>query len=311
MQTTLKIAIIGTGAMGSIYAARMSDAGHDVCAIDLWSQHVDAINTSGLRIDGPDGQMHATNLRALPRLPDDEEFDLYVIATKSFGVRESAQAAAKTLRPDAMVLTIQNGLGAGDDVAAFIPRSQIILGVAEGFGASMIGPGHVAHTSMKQIRLGLIDSAPDQRLSSIAQAWETSGFHIETYADIQQLIWEKLLCNVTLSGPCTSFGRNVAQLRSNRPEWEIAISCMKEAYEIGTRLGVNFSIGDPVQYVTEFAHRVGTAKPSMLQDHEASRLSEIDTINGAIVKLGTKLNIATPYNETICAVIRARESQFD
>jgi 2-dehydropantoate 2-reductase len=311
MNTPLKIAIIGTGAMGSIYAARLSNAGHSVCVIDVWADHVDAMNAGGLTIDGPKGRLQATNIRATRKLPSDETFDLYIIATKSFAVRPSAEAIAKTLTPDAMVLTIQNGLGTGDDVAAFVPKSQIILGVAEGFGASMIGPAHAAHTSMKQIRLGLMQGMEDQKLSRVADAWHDGGFHIEIYDDITQLIWEKLLCNVTLSGPCTAFGRNVAELRAQAAEWNIALSCMKEAYAIGMHLGINFSFDDPLRYVTEFADRVGTAKPSMLQDHEAQRASEIGTINGAILKLGNELNVPTPYNETICAVIRAREAQFD
>lgn len=310
MNPPLKIAILGTGAMGSIYAARLSNAGHSVCAVDVWSDHVNAMNAQGLTIDGPDGRLQTNRLRATAELPADESFDLYVIATKAFGVRASAKAIAKTLTPDAMVLTIQNGLGAGDDVAEFVPKSQILLGVAEGFGASMSGPAHAVHTSMKQIRLGLMQGAQDDRSYRIAKAWREGGFHIEMYNDIAQLIWEKLLCNVTLSGPCTAFGRNVAKLRLHESEWSIALCCMKEAYEVGTQLGINFSFDDPVQYVTEFAERVGTAKPSMLQDHEAERMSEIDTINGAILRLGRQLNIPTPFNETICAVIRARESHF-
>ena len=297
--------------MGSIYAARLSNAGHSVCAIDVWADHVDAMNAGGLTIDGPEGRLQATNIRSTRELPRDEPFDLYIIATKSFAVRKSAEAISKTLTPDAIVLTIQNGLDAGDDVATFVPKSQIILGVAEGFGASMMGPAHAAHTSMKQIRLGLMQGMEDQKLSRVANAWRDGGFHIEIYYDIAQLIWEKLLCNVTLSGPCTAFGRNVAELRAQAAEWNIALSCMKEAYAIGTQLGINFSFDDPVRYVTEFADRVGTAKPSMLQDHEAQCTSEIGTINGAILKLGTELNMPTPYNETICAVIRAREAQFD
>jgi 2-dehydropantoate 2-reductase len=311
MNTPLKIAIIGTGAMGSIYAARLSNAGHSVCAIDVWSDHVDTMKLSGLTISGPEGQLHAAKIWATSELPSDEIFDLYIIATKSFAVRKSAEAISKTLTPGAMVLTIQNGLGAGDDVAAFVPKSQIILGVAEGFGASMLGPAHAAHTSIKQIRLGLMQGVNDHRLSRIVDAWRSGGFHIEIYDDIAQLIWEKLLCNVTLSGPCTAFGRNVAELRAQPTEWNIALSCMKEAYAIGTQLGINFSFDDPVQYVREFADRVGTAKPSMLQDHEAQRASEIATINGAILKLGKELNMPTPYNETICAVIRAREARFN
>ena len=105
MTTSLKIAVIGTGAMGSIYAARLSNAGHSVCAIDVWNDHVEAMNVNGLTIDGPDGRMKSAGLRAAHALPTNETFDLYVIATKSFGVRDSAAEIAKTLTPDAMVLT--------------------------------------------------------------------------------------------------------------------------------------------------------------------------------------------------------------
>ena len=87
MNTPLKIAIIGTGAMGSIYAARLSNAGHSVCAIDVWADHVDAMNLDGLTIDGPVGRLRAANIRATRELPPDEPFDLYVISTKSFAVR--------------------------------------------------------------------------------------------------------------------------------------------------------------------------------------------------------------------------------
>jgi len=87
MNTSLKIAIIGTGAMGSIYAARLSNAGHSVCAIDVWADQVDAMNAGGLTIDGPEGRLQAVNIRATRELPPNEPFDLYVIATKSFAVR--------------------------------------------------------------------------------------------------------------------------------------------------------------------------------------------------------------------------------
>ena len=306
----MKIAIVGTGAMGSIYAARLAEAGHDVCAVDMWEAHVDAINAQGLGVEGPDGAIISKSLQATQQLGDAGPCDLYIIATKASGVAASAQAIAETMPAHAVVLTIQNGLGAGERIAAYLPADQVMLGVAEGFGASMVGPGHARHTSMKQIRLGMMSGGADPRLEEVASVWRSGGFTIETYEDIEQLIWEKLLCNVTLSGPCTVFGCNVAELRANPERWKVALGCMQEAYSVGRAKGVAFSFDDAQAYVTAFAERVGTAKPSMLQDHEAARFSELDAINGAIPPLARQLDIPTPYNDTVCEVIRSREARF-
>lgn len=306
----MKIAVVGTGAMGSIYAARLAEAGHEVWAIDTWADHVAAMNAGGLRVDGPQGTVVAKSVNARTDITEAAACELYIIATKASGVESAAKAAAGVMPAGAIVLTIQNGLGAGERIAAHLPTGQILLGVAEGFGASMAGPGHAKHTAMKLIRLGRMGGGADPRLEEVASVWRSGGFDVETFDDIDRLIWEKLLCNVTLSGPCTIFGCNVAELCAAPDRWSVALGCMREAYAVGTRLDVAFSFDDPVAYVTAFAERVGTAKPSMLQDHEAGRVSELDAINGAIPPLGARQGIPTPYNNTVSAVIRAREAAF-
>lgn len=306
----MKIAILGTGAMGSIYAARFAAAGHEVLAVDTWQAHVAEINAAGLRVSGPDGDIHATKLRAATRLPHDLAFDLYVIATKAAAVADASRSIAESARPDATVLTIQNGLGAADRVTEFIPEDRVMLGVADGFGASLRSPGNARHTSMKLIRLGAARGGPDPRLAPIAEVWRGAGFNVEVFDDIERLIWEKLLCNVTLSGPCTVFGCTVAELRAHMDRWAIALGCMREAHAIGQAKGVRFSFEDATTYVTAFAEQLADAKPSMLQDFEAERLSELDAINGAIPPLGRRFGIATPYNSTITETVRALESRF-
>ncbi len=307
----MKIAIIGTGAMGSIYAARLAEAGHTVWAVDKWREHVEVINEIGLRVDGPDGEFFVKTVRATQHLTEAGACDLYIIATKTNAVAAAAQDIAKNLGTQSLVLTIQNGLGAGDKIAQYLPAGQIMLGVAEAFGATMKSPGHVQHTSMKKIRLGAMNSGLDQRLDEVANVWRTGGFEVETYRDIAQLIWEKLLCNVALSGPCTVFDCNVAELRSNSEWWQIALGCMAEAFSVGKSKGIAFSFDDPVAYVTAFADRVGVAKPSMVQDHHKGQPSEIDSINGSIPPLGASLGIPTPYNNTITALVKAREAAFE
>jgi len=306
----MKIAVVGTGAMGSIYAGLLADAGNEVWAIDTWAEHVAAMQSSGLRIEGASGDRTVTRLTASDSIEDAGACDLYIIATKASGVGLAARAIAPLMTADSLVLTIQNGLGSGERIAEHMPTENVLLGVAEGFGASMKGPGHAHHTSMTLIRIGELNGGMTERLRRIEAVWREAGFEVRSFEDINQLIWEKFLCNVTLSAPCTAFGCTVSELRAKPDRWSIALGCMREAYAIGQARKIAFSFDDPEAYVTRFATALGDARPSMLQDHLARRPSELDAINGQVPKMGRALGLATPYNDTLCALLRAREDEF-
>ena len=307
----MKIAVIGTGAMGSIYAARFSRAGHEVVAIDIWQDHVNYINRNGLFIDGPDGQIIAKNIKASTKFSDLKGCHFYIVATKAMKLEESIKNLKDWINLNSPIITIQNGLGAGDIILRHMPENNIILGVAEGFGASLQRPGHVTHTANKQIRLGSISKiSSEKELQNIVDTWRSGGLKTEIYKNIEQLIWEKLLCNVTLSGPCSIFGCNVNELFNNQEYWNFALNCMQEAYSVGLSMGIPFSFEDPVAYVSDFAIRVGSAKPSMLQDYENKKKTEIDFINGAIPPLGAKSKIPTPFNDHVCRIIHEAEREI-
>ena len=304
----MKIAIIGTGAMGSIYAARFSKAGHEVVAIDIWTDHVDSINRNGLLIEGPDGKIIAKNIKASTKILDLEGCDFYIIATKALNLEKSVKNLKDKVDLNAPIITIQNGLGSGDIIVKHMPKNILILGVAEGFGASLIAPGHVTHTANKKIRLGSISQkVGEKRLENIVSTWRSAELKTEIYENIEQLVWEKLLCNVTLSGPCSMFGCNVKELLNNKERWAFALKCMQEAFSVGLAKGIPFSFNDPIEYVTDFAKRVGSAKPSMLQDFETKKKTEIDFINGAIPPLAAKYKISTPFNDHVCKIIHDAE----
>ena len=163
---------------------------------------------------------------------------------------------------------------------------------------------------MQLIRIGEMEGGLTPRLKVLERVWQSAGFNVQAYEDIDQLIWEKFLCNVTFSGPCTVFDRTLEQVMTDEASWTIAIGCMLEAYEAGKARKVNFTFNDPVDYVTKFGENMPKAKPSMLQDHYAKRHSEIDAINGMVSVLGKRLGIPTPFNDTIVAAVRAREENF-
>ena len=267
----MKIAIVGTGAMGSVYAGLLGKAGHEVWAIDTWQEHLDAIAGSGLAVSGASGSFVVDNLH-IGRAPSEAgSCDVWVIATKAADVDAAAAAIAPLLEPDSVVMAFQNGLGAGERVARRIPEDHIVIGIAEGFGSSIPEPGHVHHEGMRLIRIGEMNGGLTDRVQRIEQAWHDAGFNVRAFADVHRMIWEKFLCNVTLSAPCAVFDVTVGELMSNPEAWKVALGCTAEAYRLGLAKGVQFPFEDPLRYVTDFAATIPNASPSMRLDHLARR----------------------------------------
>lgn len=306
----MKIAIFGVGAMGSVYAGLMAEAGHEIWAVDIWQDHVDAINKTGLHVEGASGDRVVQGINATTNAEDVGNCDLYVLATKAAGVGAAAKTIASLMGSESVVITIQNGLGAGERIAQFMETERVLLGVADGFGASMRGPGHVHHNAMNLIRVGEMNGGLTERLERITGVWKQAGFNAKAFEDIDQLIWGKYICNVAFSGPCTVFDYTLGELMANPVTWAIAQGCALEVYALGQAKDIAFTFDDPIEYITAFGQKMPEARPSMLLDHHARRPSEIDAINGMAVELGQQLGIPTPYNEVLTAVIRQREAGF-
>ena len=305
----MKIAILGCGAMGSVYAALLGDAGHEVWAIDSWLDHVDAIKQGGLRLEGASGsrvvKIHATN--------DTSEVgvcELVIIATKAMHVETAARSALPLLDTHTTVLSIQNGLGGPQTAAKIIGADKVAVGVVGGFGASIKGPGYAHHNGWELLRLGELSGPITNRLRTIASTWESGGFRVECFDDIDQLVWEKLICNVCFSGTCTITGLTIGEVMEDSDAWICASLCAQEAYNVATAKNINVRISDPIDYVRNFGSKIPKAKPSMLLDALAGRMSEIDAINGAIPVAGKEVNVQTPFNSAISALVRSKEKQL-
>ena len=303
----LKICIVGTGAMGSVYAGLLSLAGNDVWAFDVWADHIEAIRRKGLQIEGKSGD-HTTRINATTNIKDVGTCDLVVIATKAMDVAPAAESAGELLGRNTVVLTIQNGLGSSDRVAGILGREKVTAGIAGGFGASIKSPGHVYHNGMEFLHLGELNGPVTARLEEIAAIWRNAGFNVKTFDNFQQLTWEKLICNVCYSGTCTLTEMKIGEVMDDENAWRIASGCASEAYEVAKAKGIQIDFDDPVVYVRKFGSRIPHARPSMLLDYLAGRPGEIDVINGAIPVEGKKVGVAAPYNTVVSALVRARES---
>jgi 2-dehydropantoate 2-reductase len=301
----VKIAIVGAGAMGSVYAGILGDAGNEVWAVDVWAEHVEAIRTHGLRVEGASGS-RTVRIEATSDAGEVGACDLVVISTKAMHVEAAATAAKQLLGPDTVVLPIQNGLGSAERIAAILGEERVAIGVVGGFGASMVGPGHVHHNGWELVRLGERGGPATPRIERIAGVWADAGFRVQTYDDVDQLVWEKLICNVCFSGTCAVLERPIGEVLADPDAWHVAASCAQEAYDVARARGIALGFDDPVAYARAFGEKIPGARPSMLLDLLAGRQSEIDVINGAIPPAARELGLAAPVNETVSTLVRAK-----
>ena len=310
----MRVAVVGCGAMGSVYAGLLADAGHDVVAVDPWVEHVEAMARNGLRVQGASGDR---TVRLAGAFPDaaaagaelgPEPMDVVILATKVPQVDEAARALDPLLGPDTPVIPIQNGLGGPQRAAAALGDDRVVVGVVGGFGASMTGPGHVHHNGMEMVRLGEYAGAGiTPRVESLAELWRSGGFNVFTFDNVHQLVWEKLIANVAFSGPCTVTELRVGELLDDPEASAISAACCAEAHRVAQAKGIPIDFDDPVAHTRTFGARIADARPSMLLDWLAGRRCEIDAINGAIPVAGAEVGLEAPANVVVASLIRVRE----
>jgi 2-dehydropantoate 2-reductase len=304
----VKTAVVGCGAMGSIYATLLADAGNEVLVVDAWAEHVAAINKHGLRVQGASGD-RTVRLRAFTDIPD-ERVELAIVAVKATQVPAVAVKLPKLLADRATILTIQNGVGSADLLADHVPRDRLCIGIAAAFGAIMRGPGHAFHNSMNVIRIGPYSNISMERVEAVADAWRAAGFRTEVVRDVVAMQWEKLICNVAYSAPCALTGMTVGEIMDDPDMGPVSRAAAVEAWRVARALGIPVAVEDPVDHVRKFAAGMPDARPSLLQDHEQRRRSEIDVINGAVPRAAAKLGIEAPVNSTLVALVQQRERAF-
>jgi 2-dehydropantoate 2-reductase len=217
--------------------------------------------------------------------------------------------AAAMIGPDTLVLAIQNGLGNVERLRRVLSAHNLLFGIAGGFGAEIVAPGHVHHNGMEAINLAELGGGISARLERVAEVWRGAGFTVNVYEDLWPVVWSKLVANVALSAICTVTGMRVEQVRANEWAWGIARACVEEAVAVAAAKGIRLAYDDPVQWVWDFAGKIPNARPSMYQDVRAGRRSEIDAIQGGVVAEGEKTGIPTPTCALMVQLVKALEAK--
>ena len=307
-EQTVKIAILGAGALGCAMGGVLTEAGHEVWLINRNADQVEAMTRRGLtlRTGGVDRRVA---VRAATTAGPAGTVELVIVLVKSFHTAEAMQAATSLLAPGTTVLSLQNGLGHEDVLAGIVGRERLLAGKTY-VGGTQLAPGHVlAGTVNKLTLLGEPGGGVSERVLRIAALFNEAGLETTVSDNIMGAIWDKLLVNVA-TGALSGISRLPYGLLYQSPELQAcAVAAVSEAMAVARASGITLSIAEPVD-----AWRMAGAglpfefKPSMLQSLEKGSVTEIDYINGAVVRQGEKVGVPTPVNQTLVACIKGIES---
>ena len=304
----MKIAIVGAGAMGSLFGGLLAEAGQDVWLLDLWPEHVQAIRRDGLRIETPAGQ-RKVEVRATMTPEDVDGFcHLVIVFVKSIHTAAAAETAAALAGPEGRVLTLQNGMGNAEVIGRFVDHDRIVVGTTA-HGATMLGPGHIRHAGSGLTVIGSWKGRNDTGIEEIAAVFNEAEIVTRIREDILEVIWEKLLVNVGINAITALCGIKNGQLLDLPVTRQLCASAVEEAAAVARALGVNVR-QDIVTHVLEIARATAANRSSMGQDVDARRPTEITAINGAVVDLARKVNLPVPVNQTLTALVETLQAHF-
>lgn len=308
----MKITVVGgAGAMGAVWASRLSVAGHDVAILDVAKDALTAIARDGLVVEQKDGSPRRFQIAATDRADEIGVSDAVIFFTKSHHTEAAAELARPVVGVNTTVLSLQNGWGNSDKLALIFPQEQVAMGVTY-HSAKVLAPGRIAHTAdAGPTFVGpYLDGAPIERARVIGDAMTAAGIASTVTADIKTEVWKKLILNsatLPISGltrlTTGGMGRNTAVLA-------VSDELAREACAVARGLGLNIDVDERVAAVHTILSAGGGGKASMLQDVEARRKTEIDVVNGAIVREGDRLGISVPLNRAMVSLIGGVEQSW-
>ena len=302
--STSKFAVIGAGAMGSLYGGRLAAAGYEVSLIDTWAEHVGAINEHGLTIQSATG-LTKVELPAATDPAQLDPVDFAIVFVDANHTAQAAETAASILKPDGSVQTLQNGIGNFEALADVLGESRVMAGLSFA-SAAVKGPGIVRHTHSGPTWLGERDGSSSARLATLAEAIGEAGLNPNPVDNIVSVIWDKWILNCSINAICAITGLREGEI-PRTPEVEtFQDRILDEIYAVVDARQIELSGIDGRAQIKEQCWKKFN-KPSMQQHMEAGKQTEIDALNGRVVRYGREAGVPTPFNEALVAMIKGRQ----
>ena len=294
--------IVGTGAMASLFAARLAASGVPVKMLGSWPPGLKALRKRGVCLVEADGSEHYYPVE----VTDDPNSCLgmksALVLVKSWQTLRAAQQLSICLDSDGIALTLQNGLDNHPVLAEVLGLERAAVGVTT-VGATLLEPGRVKMGGNGMIALGA-----HNRLEPLADLLKTAGFTVEIAADTEAMVWGKLVINTAINPLTALLQVPNGELLTNPAGRDLMGLAALEAAAVATARRVSLPFPNPVEAVEAVAQRTGGNLSSMLRDIQRGGPTEIDAINGAVVRLGEQNHVPTPVNHTLWQLVKALES---
>lgn len=297
----MHILVFGAGAMGSFFGGLLS-ARNDVTLIGR-TDHVKAIRQRGLRITGKTSKI--ARPRAVTNVPETGRADIVLVATKAYDTG-SAMRRLRPLADSAMFVTLQNGLDNPEIIAR--TASRVVAGTTA-HGVTFVGPGEIRHAGLGETVIGAWSGVGEPDLVRLRDLLEEAGLPTRVTSDVRTELWAKVIVNASINPLAALAGVPNGRLVRDK-SLRIALEAVcSEGARVAMADGAAIDLREIVQRTVLIARRTGSNRSSMLQDLDRGRRTEIDAITGAVLKVAARRNIPVPLNQTLYALVKAREGR--
>lgn len=302
----MHIAIVGAGNMGCLYGANLARAGEQVTLIDVWQEHVQAMQEQGLAMQGLHGEFVA-EVAATTDPNTVSEVDLVVICVNGYNTGAAAEAAQVMLAADGCVLTLQNGLGNIEILTEVLGADRVVGGLTF-HSADLQAPGQVRHTNKGPTYLGELDRRQTERLETIRALMQRADMQPQVEADIVATMWGKFVLNCSINPLCAIADLRPGHIREVEAFDEFQTQIVEEVLALVAAKGIELPDPTPLASIKAYSakkfHRV-----SMQQHLLRGRPTEIDSLNGYVVRESQRLGLSAPYNDALTRIVKGRQYQ--
>jgi len=305
----MKVAIIGAGAMGSLFGALLTEGGHEVWLCDIWQDHIKALMQSGLKIEWK-GENRSVSMKATNDPRQIGESDLVLIFVKSTQTKSAAESAALLAGRNGWVMTLQNGMGNAETIAEHAPSNRILAGTTA-HGATMLEAGSIRHAGAGPTTFGMWAGGEKefQIAQQIAGQFTQAGIESTAVEAIRPVIWDKLLVNVGINAITALTGIKNGQILDLELTRELSRAAVEEATAVAQAQGIEIR-KDPATHVFQVAAATAANRSSMGQDVDHRRPTEINAINGFVVREADRLGLPAPVNRALMALVETIEAHY-
>jgi 2-dehydropantoate 2-reductase len=297
----VRIAILGAGGVGGYFGGRLAASGADVSFVARGT-HLEALRTSGLRVESPKGNLHLPTVRATDDPATIGPADVVLLTVKMYDLEAALLSLTPLVGAQTVVVTLQNGVEAVEIVARHVGREHVAGGVAY-VGAVIAAPGVIRHTALDSLIFGELDGARSERLRLLEQACLAAGFSARVSSDIHGDLWSKFVRLSVFSGMTAVTRSPLGVLRSDPDLLQMMTDACVESIRVGQAHGVSLPDGLLDEILSMVHGLPPQAKASMLEDLERGRRLELPWLSGGVVRLGAQVGVPTPIHRFITTVL--------